>query len=124
MAPTFDAKIQAEVIKMHAESTTGELKEALGHLRRSRGFFAIWRNGKKVSKPLARQVEELGKAFPGGLTGAQKQSVAVEVLMKYIPEPPWATKVLRYLLERTVNKAVKYWNDHYGKRQPWPKPTT
>lgn len=96
------------------------VKNAIGDLKRSRGFWTIVRHAKEVLPPLVRTLERFSMTLPGKLSGAEKRAIALESVMLLLPALPWwAPKwLVRRLLGSAIDAAVKLLNDHYGKGWP------
>jgi len=115
---TVDHKAIAVSLIDKISDSSVVVRTAIGDLKRSRGFWAIRRHAIAVLPPLVREIEGLAKVVTNGIKGAEKREIVLEAVMLLIPEPPWMTFFLRYLIGRAIDAAVKLLNDHYGKNWP------
>ena len=101
-------------IKELAAAHIEGIKKATEELSRLKGWTLGTAKGALKCVPVViKEVELIGAT--GGLTGSEKQSLAVELLLKLIPLPWWLpVSFVRPLLEGIVDAVVDALKDKFA----------
>ena len=107
------------VIKLVREGAT-DAQNALARVKKARGVIEIITEGYGAIQYLVRYVQDHSGDVREVMSGAEKQAVAVEVVMILLPKRSWYVPdwFLRKVLARLVDLAVKEVKKRLGQQKP------
>lgn len=101
-------------IKELAKKTVAEAGDIAGRYRRLHGYsLDSVRGAFAITKDVVKHVEEIG--LREALVGAEKQALAIEIIIVIIKPGYFVERLLRFILPYAVDMAVSALKDKFGK---------